>query len=323
VTNSSTPGEQAPPARQPQPASDLGKPRIAVVILSFNQREQTLRCLQALLEKRPAEGPFDVLLWDNGSRDGTAEAAAVAFPDVSVHAHPENLGVAGGRNAAGRQAIEEFDPELLLFLDNDIVVLDGFVGRMAETLAAPGNERIGQTQAKLMLADQPEVLHYGGGSRLQFWRGITQPVGYGELDRGQYDTPTRCTACGGAMMVRTRIFQELAGFDESFSPYGPEDLDFSLRLQEAGWEAWYVPDAVGLHDYNHTFGAAGYSEDYARHRARHWMMLMRRHASPLDWLGFLFVGVPLIAGRVVLREARKGNLLAALRGLVRGALGRR
>jgi O-antigen biosynthesis protein len=292
------------------------------VILSFNQREQTLRCLAALLEKLPAEGPFDVLLWDNGSVDGTVDAVRSAFASISVHAHPENLGVAGGRNAAGRQAVAEFDPELLLFLDNDIFVLDGFVSRMAETLTAPGNEHIGQTQAKLRLADQPNVLHYGGGSRLVFWRGITQPVGFGEVDHGQYDTPTRCVACGGAMMVRTRIFEQLGGFDEIFSPYGPEDLDFSLRLQEAGWEAWYVPGAVGLHDYNHTFGAAGYSEDYARHRARHWMLLMRRHASPLDWLGFLCLGVPLIAGRVVLRETRRGNLVGALRGLVRGAFGR-
>jgi hypothetical protein len=51
------------------------------------------------------------------------------------------------------------------------------------------------------------------------------------------------------------------------------------------------------------------------------MELMRRHASPLDWLGFIFLGVPLIAARVLLREVRKGNF-GALKGLVRGALGR-
>jgi GT2 family glycosyltransferase len=123
------------------------------------------------------------------------------------------------------------------------------------------------------------------------------------------------------MLVRTELFIELGGFDEQFSPFGPEDLDFSLRLQAAGWEAWYVPGAVGFHDVNHTFGAAGYSEDYARHRAKHWMLMMRRHASPLEWVGFLFVGIPLIIGRVLMREGRKRNL-AALRGLVRGALGR-
>lgn len=304
-----------------KPAPLSTPPRIAVVILSFNQREQTLRCLRHLLDLRPAEGPFDVLLWDNGSKDCTAITVAEAFPSISTHACDSNLGVAGGRNAAGRLAIDEFDPELLLFLDNDIVVQPGFVAALTAAFFGPGGERVGQAQAKLRLADQPELLNDGGGCHVQFWLGRTRPVGYGEADRGQRDTPARCIACGGAMMVRAALFRQLGGFDERFSPFGPEDLDFSFRLQKAGWEAWYIPAAMGFHDANHTFGASGYSEDYARHRAKHWVELMRRHASPLDWLGFVFIGAPLIAGRVLLREGRKGNL-NALRGLVRGAFGR-
>jgi GT2 family glycosyltransferase len=299
----------------------VARPRIAVVILSFNQREQTLRCLERLLALAPAEGPFDVLLWDNGSKDGSAAAVAAAFPGVLVEACLQNLGVAGGRNAAAALAMERFDPEFLLFLDNDIVVRPGFVAGLAEPFLAPGGERVGQAQAKLLIGDQSELINDGGGCRIQFWRGRTRPVGYREPDRGQRDAPARCVACGGAMMVRAALFRELGGFDERFSPYGPEDLDFSLRLQAAGWEAWYRPAAVGLHDYNHTFAAVGGAEEFARHRARHWLLMMRRHASPLDWLGFVFVGVPLIAAGVLLREARRGNLVAALRGLVRGTLG--
>ena len=299
----------------------LPRPGIAVVILSFDQCEQTLRCLRHVLALTAAEGPFDVLLWDNGSQDGTASSVKVQHPSVLVHRCPRNLGVAGGRNAAARLAIETFNPGLLLFLDNDIVVREGFLRSLAEPFIHPNGGRVGQTQAKLRLADQPELLNDGGGCRVQLWLGRTRPVGYGEVDRGQYDVPSRCVACGGAMLVRTDVFIELGGFDERFNPFGPEDLDFSLRLQSAGWEAWYVPAAVGFHDVNHTFGAAGYSEDYARHRAKHWMLMMRRHASPLDWLGFIFVGIPLIIGRVFVREGRRRNL-AALRGLVRGALSR-
>jgi GT2 family glycosyltransferase len=296
--------------------------RVAVVILSFNQRAQTLRCLEHLQALQAEEGPFDVLLWDNGSRDETARAVTEAFPAVSVHACPENLGVAGGRNAAGRRAIALFDPALLLFLDNDIVVQPGFVAALKAAFTMPIGARVGQAQAKLRLADEPERLNDGGGCDLRFWLGSTRPVGYREIDRGQHDTPAHCISCGGAMMVRRDLFEALGGFDERFSPFGPEDLDFSLRLQEAGWEAWYVPAAMGFHDVNHTFGAAGYTEDYARHRARHWMTLMRRHASLPDWLGFVFIGVPLITGRVIVREARQGNILSALRGLARGAFGR-
>ena len=302
-------------------AATGSKPRIAVVILSFNQREQTLRCLRHLLECARAEGPFDVLLWDNGSVDETADAVQAAFSSVLVHHCPENLGVARGRNAAARLAMEAFSPVLLLFLDNDIVVREGFVASLRQPFSEAEGQRVGQTQAKLRLADQPDLLNDGGGCRIQFWLGRTRPVGYGEIDRGQYDSPARCVACGGAMMVRVSVFRQLGGFDEQFSPFGPEDIDFSLRLEEAGWEAWYIPAAVGFHDVNHTFGASGFSEDYAAHRAQHWLRLMRRHASLIDWAGFMFLGVPLIAGRVLIRELGKGNL-AALRGLARGALGR-
>jgi GT2 family glycosyltransferase len=117
------------------------------------------------------------------------------------------------------------------------------------------------------------------------------PVGYGEIDRGQYDTVTECISCGGAMMVRTDVFQELGGFDSLFDPFGPEDMDFSLRLQNAGYQALYVPQAMAYHAVSHTFGK-GYSEDYARLKSRHWFKFMRRHASPWQQLAFFLFGAP-------------------------------
>jgi GT2 family glycosyltransferase len=120
------------------------------------------------------------------------------------------------------------------------------------------------------------------------------------------------------MMVRTEVFTQLKGFDPIFDPFGPEDLDFSLRLQKAGYRALYVPQAVAFHVVSHTFGR-GYSEEYARHKSRHWLTFMRRHASPIQQLGFFLFGAPILAIQVLLREGRKGNL-GALRGIARGIL---
>ncbi len=298
-----------------------GDPVIAVVILTYRQKQQTLRCLHHLLASEPDRVPFRVLLWDNGSNDDTADAVAKEFPSVRVHVSETNLGVAGGRNAAADEAIRLWHAEFLLFLDNDMVVEPGFVTALWGPLQGPSGERIGQTQAKLRLGKDPERLNDGGGCRIQFWLGRTRPVGYGEVDQGQYDTPTRCVSCGGAMMVRSDLFQKLGGFDEIFNPFGPEDLDFSLRLQQQGWEAWYVPQAMAYHDVTHTFGGGDYTEEYAAHRSRHWLRLMRRHARIRDWIGFVLVGIPAIAARVIGRELRRGNL-GALRGLIRGTFGR-
>jgi GT2 family glycosyltransferase len=118
-------------------------------------------------------------------------------------------------------------------------------------------------------------------------------------------------------MVRSDVFQELGGFDPSFDPFGPEDLDFSLRVRNAGWQALYVPTAVAYHEVTHTFGA-GYTEDYAQLKAQHWLRLIRRHASPWQQLGFVTVGGPWAVGQMILRELRRGNV-SAVRGVLRGA----
>ena len=117
-------------------------------------------------------------------------------------------------------------------------------------------------------------------------------------------------------MVRADLFDQVGGFDRIFDPFGPEDLDFSLRLQKAGYHAWYVPAAVGFHEVSHTFGK-GYTQEYARTKSRHWLRLMRRHATIWDWAGFVLLGAPRALLAMTLREARRGNLRALL-GTVRG-----
>jgi GT2 family glycosyltransferase len=288
--------------------------RIVIVMLTLNQKEKTIKCLQNL--STIDEPEFDVLLWDNGSEDGTAQEVRAAFPEVLVHHHTTNLGVAPGRNAAAALAIEVFDPSHILFLDNDMWLEPAFVS----ALLAPfeEDERVAQTQAKLLYMNDPKRLNDGGGCKITFWLGRTVPVGCGEIDRGQYDTRRRCVAGGGAMMVRTDVFQELRGFDATYSYLGPDDLDFSLRVSKAGYLVLFVPEAVAYHEVSHTFGGE-YDSGYARLKARNWFVFLRRHAPLSQRLAFYLVGMPYIVARLALREGRRGNL-EALGGLARGAI---
>lgn len=293
---------------------------VGVIVLTMNQCEKTLRCLQSFsLVTQPSHR---VLLWDNGSSDGTVEVVRERFPEVLAHHHPENLGVASGRNRAAELALKESSPRFLLFIDNDMTVEPEFLA----TLIAPfeEDERLAHTTGKIRDMDQPEKLYGAGGCRIRFWRGDTNHVGWGELDRGQHDRATRCIPSGGCNLIRTNVFQELGGFDPVYDPYGPEDLDFGLRAVEAGYHGIYVPEAVVYHDSEpgRTFEPGHYTEAYASNRSKHWFRFMRRHASIWQQLGFYAVGGPYLLSGLMIREAKKGNLLPAVRGLVRGFLGR-
>jgi GT2 family glycosyltransferase len=298
-----------------------GHTTVAVVMLTLNQRDTTLRALASLMPQ--VEPGMRVLVWDNGSNDGTVEAVLAAYPDVVAHHHPTNLGVASGRNAGAKFVIERYQPEYLLFLDNDLVLRPRFVRELLDVLERDPD--VGQVQAKLLYLDEPGRINDGGGVRINFLLGQTDPVGFKEIDRGQCEQVAPCISGGGAMMVRARLFHELGGFDGVFDPFGPEDLDFSLRLQEAGHRALYIPTAVALHAVNHTYeGGGDYTAVYARSKARHWLRFLRRHGTPLQKAGFFLVGAPIIAARMVFRELRKGNpgaILGSVRGMVEALVG--
>ncbi len=286
---------------------------IVLIVLTFNQKEKILSCLSSIYN---GDLVPDILVWDNGSTDGTAEMIKRAFANVYLHHCPENLGVAAGRNAAAELAIQKFNPSMLLFLDNDMIIEPQFVSALLKPFES--NERIGQTQAKLRFMNDQQRLNDGGGCKINFMLGKTKPIGFGEIDRGQYNTIKECISCGGAMMVRAKVFQQLGGFDTLFNPFGPEDLDFSLRMQKAGYKSLYVPEAVAYHAVSHTFGE-GYSAEYARLKLKHWLFFLNRHAKLYEKLVFFCLSAPILFVKVLMRESIKGNF-AAIGGLIKGAL---
>jgi GT2 family glycosyltransferase len=290
-----------------------GADSIVVIMLTLNQRDKTVRCLSSL---NKVAHPHRTLLWDNGSQDGTLDAVHEQFPQVVTHYCDSNLGVASGRNAAARLAIERLAPSHLLFLDNDMVVSADFIERLYAPFTL-GNAALAQTSAKIRFLEDQRLLYSAGGSHVRFWLGATAPAGHGEVDRGQHDQTTTCLAHGGAMMVRSDVFQTLDGFDPAFNPYGPEDLDFALRVRAAGYQGLYVPQAVVFHERSQTFESGRYTPNYARNKAQKWMLFMHRHASWPQRLAFHLIGAPYLLVRALIREGKNRNF-AAISGLIAG-----
>lgn len=266
-------------------AGDGPGPLVAIVALTINQCAQTLRFLESL---RAVAGPrYRVLLWDNGSVDGTAERVAARFPEVEVHHSPVNLGAAGGRNAAAALAGRLFRPSHFLFIDNDTVVTPDFLQPMLEAFADP---TVGQVAAKIRLLQDPTRLE-AVGCRLDLAAGKSRSIGYDEVDQGQYDQEVDGLAATGCTMVRRDAFERVGGFDCRFDPYGLEDIDFSLRIKRAGYRVRIVPRSVIYHERT-TLRGRKYSTFDKLNMTRNWLYMILRHGGVKDQATFLCRSLP-------------------------------
>jgi GT2 family glycosyltransferase len=267
-------------------------PAVALVVLNYQRRALLLDCLAAASASTHAR--VHVVVVDNGSSDGSADAVEREFPEATVIRSPDNKGVAGGRNLGARWVLENLGAEFLVFIDNDTMLEPEAVGELAR--AAGEDATIGLVAPKAFRRKGDRRLLSAGGLRFNPYTGSIGDLASGELDDGRFDDPRDIQACPGfAFLVRREVFARIGFFDEHFNPYGWEDGDFSLRAGRAGYRLVYAPRAVVYH-LGGRIGRGAVTE-YEYHKARSMLYFMRRHTTRVQWLCFLL----LLPCRVLLR----------------------
>jgi GT2 family glycosyltransferase len=210
--------------------------RVTIVVVTWNRREETLACLASLA--RAELGGARIVVVDNGSRDGTAEAIRAGFPDVQVVALPENRGYAGGCNAGIRAALEAGAAGVVL-LNNDTEVAADFLGPLVEAIDT--DPTFAGVSSAVLRFDRPELLDVAY-SEVQFGRrhvvqllGVNALVGQGFDRRRQIPVATGCS-----VLLRAEALRAVGLFDEAYFAYH-EDVDWCLRAAQRGWHFLYEP----------------------------------------------------------------------------------
>lgn len=239
------------------------RPLVSVIVVNWNGKHLLGECLDSLTAQRFAD--FEVIVVDNGSRDGSVEYIRERYPDIKVESLAENLGFAGGNNAGMRIASGKY----LALLNNDTKVDPAWLENLLNAAEA-SSLTIGMWACKILFYDHPDIIDNVG--LLIYPDGLGRGKGRLETDQGQYDQPGEAlfpSGCAG--LYRKSMLDEIGLFDDEFFAYA-DDMDLGLRARLAGWGCVYVPSAKVYHKYSSSSSAYSPLKAFLVERNRIWVL---------------------------------------------------
>jgi GT2 family glycosyltransferase len=224
---------------------------VTIVVVSYNTLDYVLPCIESVYRQTKSVS-FEVIVVDNASADGSADAIARAFPQVLLIRSQENLGFARANNLAALQAKGRF----LLLLNPDTVILDGAVQHIVHF--AENHPDAGIYGGRTLFADG-QLNPTSCWGRPTLWSTFARATGLAFAFRGSrwfdpeslgfwardsvrhVDIVTGCF-----LLISVDLWRRLGGFRPEFFMYG-EEVDLCLRARSLGAKPIVTPDATLIH----------------------------------------------------------------------------
>ena len=219
---------------------------VSIVIVNWNTREMLGDCLASVCQTA-GHLEMEVLVVDNGSTDGSAEMVRASFPQVHLIENADNVGFAQANN----QAVRESNGRYVVLLNSDTEVHPGALERLVQFMdldpeAGGCGPRLLNADGSLQASCHPMLTPGREFWRLVFlerlWRRATYPQ-----HRWDVEAPRQVEVIKGAcLLLRRKALEQVGPLDEQYFMY-TEEMDLCYRLAQAGWELWWVPQAVVTH----------------------------------------------------------------------------
>jgi GT2 family glycosyltransferase len=241
-------------------------PAVSIIAVAHNARTDLARCFASI--ERWGGVALETILVDNASTDGTPDWVRDSHPAIRVVGLPENRGV-----AAREQGLQAARAPLAIFLDSDAELTEGALPAMVEAMNAnPDWGLIGprlvypdgtlQLSCRrfppvyLPLARRPPLDRLFGRSDA-VRRHLMEDISHERVRPVQY-------VLGACQLFRLELARKAGPFDEQFF-YGPDDIDWCIRIRDAGGEVVYFPHATVIHSYRRMTHRSPFSYAALRH----------------------------------------------------------
>lgn len=262
---------------------------LAVVIVSWNVRDLLRACLSSCLADLHGSGSQGrIVVVDSASSDGTSAMVRAEFGGVELITSEDNIGFVKGNNLAlrrlgfGGTETPAVRPRYVWLLNPDTRVHPGAIRGLIDFMASmprcglcgprlenpDGSLQMGAFAfpglAQLLIETQPRLARFRD----------SRPDG--RYPRAWFDGPNPFrigSPLGAAMLARAEAVEQVGLLDEGFEMYC-EEIDWAMRMRQAGWERWCVPSAVVTH-----YGGASSGQASARTEAVKWRSRRRYYAK--------------------------------------------
>jgi len=239
----------------------------SIIILNYNGKSFLENCINSIIQNTPEK--HEIIIVDNNSPDNSGKLFLEKYPSCKFILNEKNVGVPEGLNIG----IENAKGEFLVFLNNDLIVNDGWLKAFHSAYSKFG---YGLYQPKSLKMENTKQIDGVGNMINLFGFGFSR--GKGEPDIGKYDKEIEeiSYASGTCMFLPKKIIDEIGKFDKILFAYH-EEVDLGWRARLFGYRSYYVPQSL-----IHHFGSAnwGWSKKkfYLLERNR-WIVLLKNYST--------------------------------------------
>jgi GT2 family glycosyltransferase len=254
------------------------KPRVAIIVLNWNRKDDTVACLKSIGRLSTFGYDLSVIVVDNASTDGSLEEfSKITNLEFRVIENEQNIGFAAGNNV-GIKAAMDLGADFIMILNNDTLVDRGLVVSLLKAADkykdvgifapkiyfAPGYEFQKDRYPKFVLG---KVIWFAGGT-IDWPNMLGSNFGVDDVDRGQYDQEREVDfATGACMFIRRKVIEKVGVFDEKYGLY-LEDADLSQRAKKENFKIIFVPNAYLWHKVGQSSAIGSSLNDYFISRNR-------------------------------------------------------
>ena len=242
---------------------------LSIITVNYNGLNDTC----ALIDSIPFNEDMEVIVIDNGSTENEAKVLQERYPSIRAIRSDQNLGFAGGNNLGLKAAKGKY----LYLINNDTVFKNFNPQVLIHRLEF--SPKTGIVCPKIRFAWDNNPIQFAGYTPLSSITVRNKAIGFGEEDKGQYDTAHQTPyAHGAAMMLKREIIDKVGLMPECYFLYY-EELDWSLMMTRAGYEIWFEPASTIYHKESQSTGQNSPLRTYYITRNR--LLLVKR-----NWSGF-------------------------------------